>query len=73
MDNKKGNEIMDHGMFSSAGNREVSRIIEIAREYSLDFDEVMYLLNELARFEKYAEATDTVVRETVGEALGFYA
>jgi len=63
---------MDYGMFSDAGNSEVARIVAVAKEYDMSFDEVMYLLKELGRFEKYGEATDTAVRELVGEELGFY-
>jgi len=63
---------MDYGMFSDAGNNEVTRIVAVAKEYDMGFDEVMFLLNELSKFEKFGEATDTAVRELVGEALGFY-
>lgn len=62
---------MDYGMFSPEGDAEVAKIVEVAREYSLTWPEVLFLLDRLSQLESFGEATDTVVREMVYEALGF--
>jgi hypothetical protein len=68
---------MDYEMFTPEGNEEVAKIVEVAREYSLTWPEVLFLLDRLSQLElagdftKFGEATDTAVREAVYEALGF--
>lgn len=68
---------MDYEMFTPEGNAEVAKIVEVAREYSLTWPEVLFLLDRLSQLEtqgemtKFGEATDTAVREAVYDALGF--
>lgn len=61
----------NYGMFSDAGNQKVAAIVDFASKNQLEWQEVMPLLRNLASsdYELYGEATDTVVREAVYEAL----
>ena len=64
---------MDYGMFTSEGNVAVSGIVEYAKMHNLSWKVVYQNLVDLSNFdEKYAEATDTVVREAVYDAIGAY-
>lgn len=55
----------EYGMFSEAGNSAVAKIVECAETAELSWITVEAMLIELARDSRYAEATDTEVRETV--------
>jgi hypothetical protein len=71
MMNKKGNE-MDYGMFSVEGNAKVASIVawHIAGKDITSPKLVLQNLEDLAKYdEKFAEATDTAVREIVLEAV----
>ena len=57
------------GMFSEAGDKAVSGLVTFAKEHHLDWDGVEGMLVQLSK--KYAEATDTVVRECVYHAMGY--
>jgi len=61
-----------YGMFTTAGDEVIGRLIDFARKYRLDEERTMAILYDIAADDRYAEASDTAVRETVGEELGFY-
>lgn len=63
---------MDFGMFTSEGNIAVFGIVQYAKETGLDWQTVHQNLVDLANYDpaKYGEATDTVVREMVYDAIG---
>jgi hypothetical protein len=63
---------MDYGMFTSEGNVAVSGIVEYAKMHNLSWATVYQNLKDLAKFDydKYGEATDTMVRELVYDAIG---
>jgi len=60
-----------YGMFSDAGNQAVHAIVEQARESKMAWLEVYQELCRLADVKAFGEATDTMVREIVYDALGF--
>lgn len=60
-----------YGMFTEKGNRVVDGIVIAAKELGWDFNEVIDLLNDIAKVEEFAEATDTAVCEYVYEAIGY--
>ena len=60
-----------YGMFTDAGNAAVHAIVEQARASNLAWLEVYQELVRLADVEVFGEATDTMVREIVYDALGF--
>ena len=63
---------MDYGMFSSNGNIKVAGIVEYAIVHQLPWKVVYQNLIDLAKFDpkQYGEATDTMVRELVYDAIG---
>ena len=63
---------MDFGMFTSEGNVAVFGIVQYAKETGLPWKTVYQNLVDLANYDsdKYGEATDTVVREAVYDAIG---
>ncbi len=65
---------MDFGMFTSEGNIAVFGIVQYAKERNLPWTVVYQNLVDLANYDsdKYGEATDTVVREAVYDAIGAY-
>ncbi len=54
-----------YGMFSVSGNSAVAKIVECAETAELPWVVVESMLMVLAKDKRYAEATDTEVRETV--------
>jgi hypothetical protein len=60
-----------YGMFSDAGNEAIDSLIAGAQKLDLDWPAVYFALTVLARNPKFGEATDTVVRERVYDALQF--
>jgi hypothetical protein len=54
-----------YGMFSVSGNSAVAKIVECAETAMLSWPVVESMLEALSTDERYAEATDTEVRETV--------
>jgi hypothetical protein len=58
------------GMFSDAGNAVVNYLVKCSIINNLDWPEVYKNLCDLAKNPSYAEATDTVVREMVYDAVG---
>ena len=59
------------GMFSDAGNQEVAVIVAHAKAKRLNWPDTYNLLCKLAMAPGYGEATDTMVREIVYDALEF--
>jgi hypothetical protein len=59
-----------YGMFTDAGNEAVDGLVTAAKAMELRWPEVYNALCVLADNPKFGEATDTVVREYVYEALG---
>jgi hypothetical protein len=60
-----------YGMFTDAGNQAVHAIVEHARENKLAWLEVYQELCRLGEVKAFGEATDTMVREIVYDALKF--
>ena len=60
------------GMFTDAGNEGVFELVQQAKNESWDWPKTLEALCELADSdsEKYGEATDTMVREIVYDAIG---
>jgi hypothetical protein len=65
--------VKDFGMFTDIGNEEVATIVEHAKANRLTWPETYRLLEQLAKVPSYSEVLDTMVRECVYDALGFYA
>jgi hypothetical protein len=63
---------MDYGMFTDQGNDMVDTLVQFAKAFQLPEPAVMGLMNNIAKDERFAEITDTAVREEVGCALGWY-
>lgn len=62
---------MDYGMFTDFGNDAVDAIVRSARISNMSWPQVLRELSRLAEKPDFAEATDTVVRECVYDALRF--
>ncbi len=62
-----------YGMFTSDGDRLVADLVEFAKAFQLSDTVVLSLMNGIGQDERYGEITDTVVRECIGEELGWYA
>jgi hypothetical protein len=67
------NEIFYYGMFSDEGNAAVHGIVLMAKVSGAGWLEVYQALENLknADYDKFGEATDTMVREIVYDAMGF--
>jgi hypothetical protein len=59
-----------YGMYTDAGNQAVHAIVEHARENKLAWLEVYQELCRLGEVKAFGEATDTMVREIVYDAIG---
>lgn len=59
------------GMFTDAGNNAIASLIADAKRLGLEWPQVYFCLQVLARKPEFAEATDTAVREAVYDALQF--
>lgn len=64
-------QTLNYAMFSERGNKKVADIVTLAATMKFTWLQTLILLEVLAKNEKYAEATDTAVRESVYIALGF--
>jgi hypothetical protein len=60
-----------YGMFTEAGNEAIDSLIAGAKKLDLDWPAVYFAFQVLSRNPKFGEATDTVVRERVYDALQF--
>lgn len=58
-------------MFTNAGNIAVASLVTDAKRLGMDWPQVEFALQILARKPEYLEATDTAVREAVYCALDF--
>ena len=58
-------------MFTNAGNNAVASLVTDAKRLGMDWPQVDFALQVLARKPEYLEATDTAVREAVYCALDF--
>jgi hypothetical protein len=58
-------------MFTDAGNDAVGSIVKLAIAQNLSWSVVQGLLKALSQDERFEEATDTAVRETVYMACDF--
>jgi hypothetical protein len=61
----------DYGMFSDLGNTMVNCIVQKAKRDGLNQKQVFQMLGDLAdlSYDRFGEATDTVVREAVFSAI----
>jgi len=57
------------GMFSDAGNAIIQGVVLTAKSNSLDWDQVVDVLYDIATLNGFEEATDTAVREMVYDAI----
>jgi osmotically-inducible protein OsmY len=60
-----------YGMFTEAGNQAIDGLVTVAKSMELKWPEVYNALQVLGQNPKFAEATDTAVREYVYDALEF--
>ena len=58
-------------MFTNAGNNAVASLVTDAKRLGMDWPQVDFALQILARKPEFMEATDTAVREAVYDACGF--
>ena len=65
--------VQDYAMFSELGNAAVHAIVVAARANDLTWAQVYRALYQLSEQKEFGEATDTMVREYVYDALGFRA
>ena len=63
---------MEYGMFTESGNNLVADVVKMAKTYGLTPTVVTRMMHAIAIDERFAEITDTAVRETIGEELGWY-
>lgn len=59
------------GMYSDAGNEAVADVVAFAGKLNMDWTGVYGLLVQLSKKDGFEEATDTMVREIVYDAMGF--
>ena len=60
-----------YGMFTEEGDILVNGIVEVAKGTDADWSWVYDKLMVLGQTEEFGEATDTVVRESVFDAIGY--
>lgn len=60
-----------YGMFTEAGNAAIDGLVAVSKAMELKWPEVYSALCKLAENPKFGEATDTMVREMVYDALQF--
>ena len=64
--------VQDYAMYSELGNAAVHGIVVAARQSDATWSQVQGWLRKLSEQEPFGEAMDTMVRECVYDALGFY-
>lgn len=62
---------LSYGMFTEAGDTLIDGIVEVAKGTNADWSWVLDKLYKLGKTEEYGEATDTMVREAVFDAIGY--
>jgi hypothetical protein len=70
-DNGKDMTTTDFGMFTDNGNILVQGIVDVAKSTDADWPWVYEKLEMLAKTKGFEEATDTMVREIVFDAIGY--
>ena len=60
-----------YSMYTDAGNNAVEAIVKLAIAQQLSWSVTDKLLQALSKDERFSEATDTAVRETVYTACNF--
>ncbi len=60
-----------YGMFSESGDILIEGIVLEAKKYNHSWNVVFDRLRVLSKNRKYGEATDTMVREAVFDAVGY--
>lgn len=63
------NGLHEYGMFTDSGERMVEEFVAFANKFQLNDQSINKILWAIAENEVYAEASDTVVRENVFNAL----
>ena len=63
------NGLHEYGMFTDSGERMVEEFVAFANKWQLHDQSINKILWAIAENEIYAEASDTVVRENVFNAL----
>lgn len=71
--NLTGSAVPDYAMFTELGNAAVHAIVVAASANNMTWSQVYRALSQLSKDKLFGEATDTMVRECVYDALGFYA
>ena len=61
-----------YDMYTKEGDLAVHNVVKTAQIGQLTWSQTLVLLEELAGDQRFAEATDTAVRECVYDALRFY-
>ncbi len=59
-------------MFTDEGNLAVADLVTFSKIHNLSDTVVLSMMKALSSDERFGEATDTEVRETVGVELGWY-
>ena len=67
------NAVPDYAMYTELGNAGVHGIVVAAKLNSWTWAQTVNALRHLSETEVFAEATDTMVREYIYDALGFRA
>jgi hypothetical protein len=62
----------NYGMFTEEGNLAIADLVTYSKIHNLPDTVVLSMMKALSSDERFGEATDTEVRETVGVELGFY-
>lgn len=65
------NSSPDYAMFTDLGNMAVHAVVTAARTEKMTWAQTCRALHALSDQEEFAEATDTMVRECVYDALGY--
>lgn len=65
--------VKDYAMYTELGNAAVHAIVIAARANNLTWAQTYRALHQLSEQKEFGEAMDTMVRECVYDALGFYA
>lgn len=63
--------VRDYAMYTELGNAAIHAVVIAAEAGNLSWKQVLGTLDRLSREKVFAEATDTMVRECVYDALGF--
>jgi hypothetical protein len=62
----------NYGMFTEEGNLAVADLVTYSKIHNLPDTVVLSMMRALSSDDRFGEATDTEVRETVGIELGWF-